>query len=66
MRAYAALANGGTLVTPHVVKGEQGATVDLNLDAAKLAIIHEGMRKTVNFPGGTARGLERSDVAIAA
>lgn len=66
LRAYAALANGGTLVTPHVVRGEQGATTALNLDQAKLAIIHEGMRKTVNFPGGTARGLERSDVAIAA
>jgi cell division protein FtsI/penicillin-binding protein 2 len=24
------------------------------------------MRKTVNYPGGTARGLERDDVAVAA
>lgn len=66
VRAYAALGNGGTLVTPHVIKGEQGDTVDLGLNQDYLQIIHEGMRKTVNFPGGTARSLERSDVAIAA
>lgn len=66
LRAYAALANGGTLVTPHVRRGEQGSTTDLNLNAEYLKIVHEGMRKTVNYPGGTARSLERTDVAIAA
>ncbi len=66
LRAYAALANGGTLVTPHVIKDEQGQRVDLGLNQEYLQIIHEGMRKTVNFDGGTARGLERSDVAVAA
>ncbi len=65
LRAYGGLATG-KLVTPHVVKGEQGAVVDLNLDPAYLQIVHEGMRKTVNYPGGTARGLEREDVAVAA
>lgn len=66
LRAYAALANGGTLVTPHVLLGEQGATVDIGLDPDLLQIVHEGMRKTVNYNGGTARALERKDVAIAA
>jgi penicillin-binding protein 2 len=66
LRAYAALASGGTLMTPHVVKGDVGTSIDIGLDPDNLKIIHEGMRKTVNFPGGTARGLERSDVAIAA
>ncbi len=66
LRAYGALASGGTLITPHVIKGKVGASVDLNLNPAHVRIVHEGMRKTVNFPGGTARGLERSDVAIAA
>lgn len=66
LRAYGALANGGKLVTPHVLKGEQGAIKEINLDPEYLKIIHEGMRKTVNFPGGTARALERDDVAVAA
>lgn len=66
LRAYAALANGGTLVTPHVVKGGQGDVTDLGLDQSYVQIVHEGMRKTVNFDGGTARSLERKDVAIAA
>jgi penicillin-binding protein 2 len=66
LRAYGALASGGLLVAPHVIKGQQGAVVDLNLNQDYIQIIHEGMRKTVNYPGGTARALERSDVAIAA
>lgn len=66
LRAYAALANGGTLLTPHVIAGETPEGVDLALNPAYLKIIHEGMRKTVNYPGGTARSLERNDVAIAA
>jgi penicillin-binding protein 2 len=66
LRAYAALANGGTLVTPHVLKDKQGATVDIHLNPDYLKIVHEGMRKTVILNGGTARALERKDVAVAA
>jgi len=66
LRAYAALASGGKLVTPHVVKGEQGEIINLGLNPSYVKIIHEGMRMTVNFDGGTARSLERKDVAIAA
>lgn len=66
LQAYAALANGGQLITPHLTKDVATEAVDLNLDQAKLKIVHEGMRKTVILAGGTARSLERSDVAIAA
>jgi len=66
LRSYAALANGGYLVAPHVQADFQGEKEDIFIDAAKMQIIHEGMRKTVNYPGGTARAFERSDVAIAA
>lgn len=66
LRAYAALANGGTLVNPHVVKGEVGEKRELDLNPEVLRIVHEGMRKTVNYPGGTARAFERNDVAVAA
>jgi cell division protein FtsI/penicillin-binding protein 2 len=66
LRAYGALANGGKLFVPHVEKGVIGTSTDLGLKAEYLKIVHEGMRKTVNFDGGTARALERKDIAIAA
>lgn len=66
LRAYAALANGSHLVTPHVIKGAQGTTTPLALNEAHLDIVREGMRMAVNYPGGTARSFERADVAIAA
>lgn len=66
LRAYGALANGGTLVTPHVIKGEQGATKNLSLYQDDLKVVQEGMRQTVIQAGGTARALERDDLHIAA
>lgn len=66
LRAYASLANGGKLLTPHVNKDEQGVVIDLGLNLDYLKIIQEGMRQTVIQAGGTARPLERKDVAIAA
>lgn len=66
VRAYAALANGGVLVEPHVLRDQQGQETQLDLDTAALTVVQEGMRMAVNYDGGTARSLERSDVAIAA
>jgi cell division protein FtsI/penicillin-binding protein 2 len=66
LRAYAALANGGTLLTPHVEKGVAVEGTDINLNQEHLAVIHEGMRKAVNMDGGTVRGMDRKDVAVAA
>lgn len=66
LRAYAAIANGGTLVTPTVIKGDTGPTVSIDLDQDDLQIVREGMRRTVIQNGGTARALERKDVAVAA
>jgi penicillin-binding protein 2 len=64
--AYGALANGGKFFVPHLVKGETPVYREEKLDPESLKIIHEGMRMTTNYPGGTARALERKDVAIAA
>ena len=66
LRAYSALANGGTLVTPHVIRGAQGETKNILLNADDLKVVREGMRMTVIQEGGTARALERDDVAVAA
>jgi penicillin-binding protein 2 len=66
LRGYAALANGGYLVTPHVVKDERGERTDLKLNQTALAIVRDGMRRAVIQEGGTARALERQDVSIAA
>jgi penicillin-binding protein 2 len=66
LRGYAALANGGTLVTPHVIKGAEGEKKNLNLNQSHLGVVQDGMRRTVIQDGGTARALQRSDVEIAA
>ena len=66
LRAYGALANGGTLLTPHVLKGAPSERVNLGLNQSYLQIIHEGMRKTVTLSGSTARGLEKDYVQVAA
>ena len=64
--AYAALANGGTFLTPHVEKDAEPEFEVHELSPYELRVVREGMRMTTNFPGGTARSLERKDVAIAA
>jgi penicillin-binding protein 2 len=63
-RGYAALANGGRLVTPHAVKpNPEPAASDLGLDPEKLARVVEGLRLAVHGDEGTARSLRRLPVA---
>jgi len=64
--AYGAIANGGRLFTPTVVEGKQASYTDIVIDEESMRVVKEGMRMTVNYPRGTARSLERDDVAIAA
>jgi penicillin-binding protein 2 len=66
VRAYAALATGDRLVTPHLQAGLQGTTTPLTINPQHLRVIHEGMRMATDFPGGTARALERQEAVIAA
>lgn len=65
LRAYVALGNGGKLVAPTLIKGDQGAIKDLNLDEGYLRYVLEGMRMAVNTDGGTVRGLDLPYVTIA-
>jgi penicillin-binding protein 2 len=65
-RAVGAIANGGTLLTPHLVLGDiqkenQKAAVNLNQDYFK--IVKEGMRDAVTF--GTATSLNVPYVNLA-
>ncbi|OHA84725.1 MAG: hypothetical protein A2591_03330 [Candidatus Yonathbacteria bacterium RIFOXYD1_FULL_52_36] len=64
-RAVAALANGGTLVTPQIMAGAQGERVTLPVHAPNIQIVKEGMRAAVAADYGTAKGLAFSQVAVA-
>jgi penicillin-binding protein 2 len=63
LRAFGAIANGGTMLTPHFVEGEPAPSYDLNLNQEYVMIIREGMRQAVL--DGTTRALNRSDVHLA-
>ena len=64
-RGIGGIANGGHLVTPVILKGEQGAMTDVfEIDPHAYEVIRNGMRQTVL--NGTAWVLNLSQVNIAA
>jgi len=52
-RAVAAIANGGTLVTPHLVEGAPAPTDRVPVDDRVLGLVRQGMASVMQ-PGGTA------------
>jgi len=63
-RAFAVLANGGRLVTPHiVVKPDNADPIDLGLDPEHLEKITRGLELVVHGDRGTARVMARLPVA---
>ncbi|HLP43770.1 MAG TPA: penicillin-binding transpeptidase domain-containing protein [Candidatus Nanoarchaeia archaeon] len=64
VRFVAALANEGTLITPHLVDGEKVATKQITLRKEDYGVVKEGMRMAVT--DGTAAGLNVPYVEIAA
>ena len=65
VRAVAAIANGGHLVTPHTLLRLQTASTSINLDPKKLRVIQEGMRLTVTGAEGTAKALDIAGLDVA-
>ncbi len=66
VRWVAAIANGGTLLVPQVVyKGQPKVFRTVNLPAANIQIVREGMREGV-AGGGVAAGLNTPTVEVAA
>lgn len=63
VRGVAAIANGGTLFTPHVVANDMGTSVKLDVHDENLKIIREGMRQGVLE--GTGKGLYFPELAVA-
>jgi penicillin-binding protein 2 len=71
VRAVAALANGGKLLTPTIILNSADGdvsdnVVDLKLDPANLKVVREGMRDGVTKDYGVARGLNSVDYSVAA
>jgi len=63
-RAYAALANGGRLVTPHLVAdSDADRGEDLHLDPGSLARVVRGLTAAVHGVEGTARRLASLPIA---
>ncbi len=65
VRAVASIANGGYLVTPHVLLRTATASTSLDLDQKKLQVVQEGMRLAVKGIEGSAKGLNVEGVSVA-
>ncbi len=54
-RAFATLANGGRLVTPHLISPEEVEIEDLRISESHLAQVRAALEAVVHGPAGTAR-----------
>ena len=69
VRAVATVANGGTLVSPHILKGDkryEDKKTNLNLREDYFQVVREGMRMVVTDPLGTAKALNVLPFKVAA
>src|SRR3989344_1793019 len=65
LRGVSAIANGGKLLEPRLVKDPEPKYEDLQLNEDYLNVVREGMRRAVNQDGGTVRGLDLNYVEFA-
>lgn len=64
-RAYAALANGGTLLTPQFILGASTEGSSVRIPDEYLKVAREGMRLAVTSDSGTARAMNVYGIEIA-
>lgn len=64
VRAIAAVANDGELLTPHIEHGERSDGDSIGLERGHLQIVREGMRAAVT-DGGTAAALNMPGIEVA-
>ncbi len=64
VRAIAAIANGGDLLTPHVRASTTPERTKIAITPQDLSVVREGMKKAAE-PGGTAQALYLPDMRIA-
>ena len=62
-RMYAAVANGGYLVTPHLNRASDGLSVDMKLPRDVLHLVQRGLEDVVE--GGTGSQARRFGIAVA-
>lgn len=61
-----AVANGGRLVKPYIVKGNsQGPPESLDLEPSTLEIVRDALVAVVNEPGGTGSAARMSSITVA-
>jgi penicillin-binding protein 2 len=69
IRAVASIANSGTLVSPHIIKGDmsyESKKVKLTLSQEWFQVVREGMRLVVSDNLGTAKALNALPFKVAA
>ncbi len=62
LRAYAMIANKGTLLRPIIVQGERQTPVTLPISPESFRVVHEGMK--LSAEEGSARALLRADMSF--
>lgn len=65
VRATAAIANDGELLTPQLVRGTVPSTEHVDIVPGVLQVVREGMRLAVTSSDGTARSLNMGSMEIA-